>query len=245
MSKKVAVVIGGSAGMGKHISRSFAKSGYDIGLTYKSNRVSAIELKREFENFGIKCCVESLDVLNESDMIEVSKKFFSAFGRIDVLINNVGIYEDSLIKKMDLASWCKVIDVNLTGVFLSCREFVKIMEEQKFGRIINIGSVVGSTGAYGAGNYSSSKAGLAGLTKSLALESARYNITVNMIALGYMNEGMGLTIPEKIKEKVLSQIPLRTFGDAEKVSKMIVHIASEEAEYLTGQVIGINGGLFM
>lgn len=245
MTRKVAIVVGGSNGMGSHIAREFSISGYDIGFTYNSDSTNAIELKTELELLGSKCHIESLDVSSEVGVVRVCQQFYKNFGRVDVLINNAGINKDSLIKKMDLDSWQQVLKVNLSGTFLCCREFVKIMETQNYGRIINIGSIVGNTGAYGAGNYATSKAGLMGLTKSLALESARYNITVNMVALGYMNVGMGLNLPEKVKEKVLNQIPLRTFGDAKNVSRMIVHLASEEASYLTGQVIGINGGLNM
>ena len=245
MLRKVVVIIGGSAGMGRHIAIAFAESGYDIGLTYKNHQADALILMNELEKFNIKCRIEPLDVSSEVDIISVSQKFLNFFGKIDVLINNVGVFKDSLVKNMDLASWKELIDINLTGVFINCREYFKIMEKQNFGRIINIGSVVGSTGAYGAANYASSKSGLIGLTKSLAKEGGRYNITVNVIALGYMNEGMGLKIPEKIKIKILGQIPLRAFGDPKKAAQMIVHFASSDAEYITGQIIGINGGIYM
>lgn len=242
---RVAVIIGGTRGIGRKIVLAFAKEGYNIAFSFNSCELRAKELENEVRGLGVECIYVKVNVIKELEILAAKDMILTYYERIDVLINNAGIYEDGLIKNMSMDSWEKVINVNLTGVFLCMKIFIDIMEKQNYGRIISIGSVVGEIGAVGAGNYSASKAGLIGLTKTVAREVARKGITSNIVSLGYMDEGMGKRLPEKIATKIIEQIPMRSFGDAERVALMIVHLASEEAEYITGQVIGINGGINM
>lgn len=244
-NNRVVFVLGGSRGMGRHIVLAFAKNGYDVAFSYNTDQIRANEVENEAKSYGSDCISLKVNCVNESELITSRIEIMEKYGRIDVLINNAGIFENGLIKEMNLNSWKDVIDVNLTGIFLCIKTFIEVMENQNYGRIINIGSVVGDTGVIGAGNYAASKAGLIGLTKTVALEVSQKGITANVVSLGYMNEGMGNRLSEKTAKKVLDKIPLKAFGNAEKVALMIMHLASEEAEYITGQVININGGINM
>jgi len=243
--RKVALITGGTSGIGKELVTEFAKGGYDVAFTYFTNVEAAKEIARDAEIHGARALSIRTNIIDEVQVLEMIKKTMDNFQRIDVLINNAGIYEDNLTKNIELDSWKKIIDVNLTGVFYCIKAVIEIMERQQYGRILNIGSVVGEMGAMGAANYSAAKAGMMGLTKSVAREVANKGITVNVVSLGYMNGGMGNQIPEKIRNKIMEQIPMRKFGDITKVAKMILHIVSEEAEYITGQSIRINGGVYM
>jgi len=243
--KRVALIIGGARGIGRQIVLEFAKRGYNIAFSYNSDEIKAKEVEAEIKDIGVDCIFVKLNTINEIEILAAKELILTRYDRIDVLVNNAGIFEDGLVKKMDLGSWERVINVNLTGVFLCIRAFVDVMEKQKYGRIINIGSVVGETGTIGAGNYAASKAGLIGLTKTVAREVAKKGITANVVSLGYMDEGMGKRLPEKIVSKLLDQIPMGKFGNAKKTAKMITNLASDEAEYITGQVIDINGGIYM
>lgn len=243
--KRVALIIGGARGIGRQIVLEFAKRGYNIVFSYNSDEIKAKEVENEVKAFGVDCIFVKINIINELEILEAKDLILTYYEKIDVLINNAGIFEDGLVKKMSLDSWAKVINVNLTGVFLCMKAFIDVMEKQKYGRIINIGSVVGETGTIGACNYAASKAGLIGLTKTVAREVAKKGITANVIALGYMNEGMGKRLAPKIESKLIEQIPMGEFGDVKKVVQMIAHFASEEAEYITGQVVGLNGGMYM
>ncbi len=243
--KRVALIIGGAQGIGRHIVLEFAKRSYNIAFTYNTNEYKAEEVVNEVKELGVDCIYGKVNVIDESQIQIMKDKILAYYGRIDVLINNAGVFEDGLVKRMNLDSWEKIINVNLTGTFLCIKTFIEIMEKQEYGRVINIGSVVGETGTIGAGNYVASKAGIVGLTKTVAREAARKGITANVVSLGYMNAGMGKRLPENIVNKVIEQIPMAKFGDAQKVAKMIVHLSSDDADYITGQVIGINGGLHM
>lgn len=243
--KRVALIIGGASGVGRQIVLAFAKKGYDIAFSYNRYETKAKEVKIKVKEFGVDCIYTKVNITNEMEISAAKEQILTHYNKIDVLINNAGVFEDGLVKKQSLESWQRVIDVNLTGVFLCMKLFIDVMEKRQYGRIINIGSVVGEIGTVGAGNYSASKAGIIGLTKTVAREVAKKGITANVVSLGYMNEGMGKRLPEKIVSKVIDQIPMKRFGDSEKVAQMIVHLASDEAEYITGQVIGINGGLNM
>lgn len=242
---RVALVTGGAHGVGRQIVVAFARAGYNVAFTYNSDEDGAQVTERQTRALGAKCICIKTDVTNEVDIAATIDAVLNHCERIDVLINSAGINEDGLLKNMGTDTWKRVIDVNLTGAFLCMRAVVGTMERQKYGRIINIGSVVGDTGTIGASNYAASKAGLVGLTRAFAREVAKKGITANVVALGYLDKGMGSRLPEKIANKVIEQIPMGKFGDTEKIAQVIVHLASAEAEYMTGQVIGINGGLHM
>jgi 3-oxoacyl-[acyl-carrier protein] reductase len=243
--KRVALIIGGASGIGRQIVLAFAKRGYNIAFSYNTDELKAKEVETKVKELGVECIYIKVNVTNEQEILTAKERILTHYAKIDVLINNAGIFEDGLVKKMNLDSWQRVLDVNLTGVLLCIKSFIDVMEKRQYGRIINIGSIVGEIGTIGAGNYSASKAGLIGLTKTVAREVAKKGITANVVSLGYIDEGMGKRLPEKLVNKVIEQIPMNKFGSSEKVSEMIVHLASDEAEYITGQVIGINGGLNM
>ncbi len=162
-----------------------------------------------------------------------------------VLINNAGVIDASLIKNMSLDSWQKVIDVNLTGVFNCIKSVIEVMEKQQYGRIITIGSIAADRGSLGAASYAASKAGIVGLTRTVAREVAGKGITANVVSLGYMDQGITARLPEKLQKKIIQEIPSGKFGDMVKAAKMVVYLASEEAEYINGQSIRICGGAYM
>ena len=185
------------------------------------------------------------DVGNINDVEKMFDKIISVFGKIDVLINNAAIYEDSTVWKMSIDTWDKVIRNDLTSVF-NCTKFAtKYMRQQEYGRIISISSVVGQTGSFGTSNYSAAKAGIFGFTKTVAREVATKNITVNAVALGFIEIGMFIRLPDKIKRTILEHIPMRRWGRPKEVVDTILFLASEDASYITGQVINVNGGYYM
>jgi 3-oxoacyl-[acyl-carrier protein] reductase len=185
------------------------------------------------------------DVSKEEDVTKLVKKTVERFGTVDILVNNAGVFKDSVIWNMDVNSWSDVISTNLTGVFLCTKHMLPLMREKGWGRIVNISSVVGQIGTFGASNYAASKAGIFGFTKAVAKEVARKNITVNCVALGYTETGMNLRLPEELRQKILEEIPMKRFGKAEEVAGTVVFLCTEEAAYITGQVIHVNGGYYM
>jgi len=246
MSKhKVLLLTGGSKGIGKKLAVEFAKNGYQFAFTYLSDEAGAKFTADEINTYGVLARFYKLDISQYHDVEEVKNHVMNYFGRIDVLVNNAGIIKPSLIKDMSLDSWRRVVDVNLTGTFNCMRAVIPIMEKQNFGRIINIGSIAADKGSRGAASYSASKAGIVGLTKAAAREVAEKGITVNVVSLGYMDQGITNRLPEKLKKKLIQEIPSGKLGDVKKAAKMVVHLASEEAEYITGQSIFISGGAYM
>jgi len=173
------------------------------------------------------------------------KKTKKRFGTVDILVNNAGVHQDSVIWKMDKNIWEEVMSTNLTGVFLCTKHVVPVMKEKGWGRIVNISSVVGQIGMFGASNYAASKSGIFGFTKAAAKEVANKNITVNCVALGYIEAGMNLRLSEEIRQKVLQEIPMKRFGKMEEVTGPVVFLCTDEAAYITGQIIHINGGYYM
>lgn len=246
MLDKVVLITGGTSGIGKELVGAFAKCGYHVAFTYIKNEDTAKSTVKDAEHYGGRVLSMRVNVADEAQVREMTNTVVDSLGRIDVLINNAGIFDDSLTKNMKFDCWKSVVDINLTGAFYCIKSAIPIMEQQHFGRIVTIGSVMGESGAMGAANYAASKAGIIGLTKSVAREVANKGITVNVVSLGYMDGGMGNEIPDPIRKKIASQqIPMGKFGDVAKAAKMIVHIVSDEAEYITGQSIRINGGLYM
>lgn len=243
---KVCIITGSSRGIGKGIAKALAREGARIMINYRSEEDLAKQVADEIvDNHGTDVELVKADVSKEQEVIMMVEKAKKRFGTVDVLVNNAGIHEDSVVWKMGKDVWDEVISTNLTGVFLGTKHVLPIMREKGWGRIVNISSVAGQIGLFGASNYAASKAGLFGFTKSVAREVANRNITVNCLAFGYLETGMNLRLPEDIRQKVLEEIPMRRFGKIEEVTGLVMFLCSNEAAYITGQVIHINGGYYM
>ncbi|MGL4731081.1 MAG: 3-oxoacyl-[acyl-carrier-protein] reductase [Clostridium sp.] len=245
MKDKNAIITGASRGIGKSIALKLAKLGFNIVLNYRSNEEKANELLKEIESLGVKCKVVKGDVSSIDDakkLIDICKE---EFGTVDILVNNAGITKDNLIMRMKEEEFDKVIEINLKGTFNTTKHAVPIMVRQKSGKIINISSVVGVSGNAGQSNYSASKAGVIGFTKSIAREVASRGITVNAIAPGFIETDMTDVLNDKIKENILNQIPLKKMGSSEDVANVVAFLASDEASYITGQTINVDGGMVM
>jgi 3-oxoacyl-[acyl-carrier protein] reductase len=241
---KVAVITGASRGIGKNIALELATSGAKVVVTARSLS-SLEELVKEISDNGGEAIAVQADVAVADDVKSIFSSAVEAFGRVDILVNNAGITKDGLLLRMKDEDWDQVLDINLKSAFLCTRAAVKLMSKQKWGRIINISSVVGEMGNPGQANYCASKAGLIGLTKSVALEFARRNITANALTPGYVVSDMTEDLPEKTKDELASKIPLGRLGEAKDISAAVLFLASENAGYITGQVLGINGGMYM
>ena len=243
--KKVALVTGATSGIGRQIAIKLAKEGYHIAINYRSEKEDMPILKKEIEENGVKCLFVKADVANYDECEKMTEDILQEYGKIDVLVNNAGITKDSLIMRMKEEDFKKVIDCNLVGTFNVTKNIVPRMIKQKNGIIINIASVVGVVGNAGQSNYAASKAGIIGFTKSLAKELASRNILVNAVAPGFIETKMTDVLSDKVKEGILSQIPLNRMGNAEEVANVVKFLASEDSSYITGQVINIDGGMVM
>ena len=242
---KVALVTGAARGIGKQIAITLAKEGYNIALNYRTNTDSIVELKNQIENFGVECLLVQGDVSVFEDTERIANETFEKFGRIDVLVNNAGITKDMLLLRMKPEDFMNVIDVNLVGTYNMTKNISGYMMKAREGRIINVSSVVGISGNAGQSNYSASKAGIIGFTKSLAKELASRNILVNAVAPGFIETDMTKVLKDEVKEKIAEQIPLRREGKAEEVANVVKFLASDDSSYITGQVINIDGGMLM
>ena len=242
---KVALVTGAARGIGKQIAITLAKEGYNIALNYRTNTDSIVELKNQIENFGVECLLVQGDVSVFEDTERIANETFEKFGRIDVLVNNAGITKDMLLLRMKPEDFMNVIDVNLVGTYNMTKNVSGYMMKAREGRIINVSSVVGISGNAGQSNYSASKAGIIGFTKSLAKELASRNILVNAVAPGFIETDMTKVLKDEVKEKIAEQIPLRREGKAEEVANVVKFLASDDSSYITGQVINIDGGMLM
>lgn len=242
---KVALVTGANSGIGKVIALELAKEGYDILLNWVFNEEAANEVKAEVEAIGTRCELLYADVSDFTAVEEMMKKAFEIFGRIDVLVNNAGITRDNLIMRMSEEDWDAVINVNLKGTFNCCKHIARKMLKQREGKIINIASIIGEMGNTGQANYGASKAGVIGLTKTLAKEFAARNIKVNAITPGFIQTTMTDRIPEKERNAMIEAIPLGALGQPQDIANLVAFLASDKANYITGQIIGLNGGLYM
>ena len=239
---KTALITGAGRGIGKTIAVKLAESGLDIAIA-DMNPVSD-EVLREIEEYGTKCLAFQLDVTDVESVDSVVKKIIDETGGIHILVNNAGITQDNLFMRMKPEQWSQVIDVNLNGVFHVTKAVIRTMVKQHSGRIINISSVVGFSGNPGQVNYSSTKSGLIGFTKSLSREVGTRGITVNAVAPGFINSAMTQALNEGQQQAILSQIPLGRMGEAEDIANAVAFLASEEASYITGTVLHVNGGMY-
>lgn len=242
---KTAVVTGSGRGLGKAIAKKLGEMGANIVLNDISSSDCLDDTAKELKALGINVIVTKGDVRNPEDTEAMIKACIDEFGSIDILVNNAGITRDMPIIKMKEEDWDEVLDINLKGAFLCTKAAVKYMMKQRSGKIINIASVAGVMGNRGQANYSASKAGLIGLTKSTAKELASRNITCNAVAPGVIESKMTEVLPDNVKENYLNNIPLKRFGTPEDVANVVAFLASSDSDYVTGQVIHIDGGLVM
>ena len=242
---KVAFVTGGTRGIGKQIAINLAKAGYDIAINYRNENEALRETQIEIERQGAKCFSVRGDVSVFEDCEKMVKDIINQFGKIDVLVNNAGITRDMLILRMKEKDFSDVINVNLIGTFNVTKNVVPYMAKKSNGRIINISSVVGISGNAGQTNYSSSKAGIIGFTKSLAKELGSRNVLVNAVAPGFIKTQMTDVLKNEVKEEISKNIPLKRIGNAEDVANVVEFLASDKSSYITGQVINVDGGMLM
>lgn len=242
---KIALVTGATRGIGKQIAITLAKEGYDIAINYRKENVELQNTKKEIESTGRKCFAVQGDVCSFEDSERFVKEVLEEYGQIDVLVNNAGITRDGLLMRMKKEDFESVVDTNLVGTFNVTRNVIGAMTKARCGRIINVSSVVGVAGNAGQTNYSASKAGIIGFTKSLAKEVASRNILVNAVAPGFIETSMTDVLKDEQKENIAKSIPLKRMGKAEDVANVVKFLASEDSSYITGQVINIDGGMLM
>lgn len=245
LENKTAIVTGGSRGIGRSICLALAKEGANVVTCYAHGAEGAEETIRKCEEFGVKGMAIRADVADSDNVADMIAKVKEEFGSIDILVNNAGITRDNLILKMNEDDFNQVIDTNLKGAFLCIKNVSRIMLKQRAGKIINISSVVGVRGNAGQVNYSASKAGLIGMTKSVAKELASRGITVNAVAPGFIETDMTAELPEAVVEESLKSIPMKCMGNCDDVANLVAFLASDNARYITGQVICVDGGMAM
>jgi acetoacetyl-CoA reductase len=241
----VALVTGGTRGIGAAITEALAERGAKVAAGYNRGKESAEKFQRQMAEKGATVSVHQGRVDDTADCARVVQEVLDRFGRIDFLVNNAGITHDKTVRKMSVEDWRQVLDVNLSGAFQMTKAVLEHMIERGSGRIVNISSVIGETGNIGQANYAASKAGLFGFTKSLALEMAQRGITVNSVAPGFIATEMVAAIPEAALAKVVEKIPQRRLGRPEEVARVVRFLLEDESSYITGAVYSINGGLDM
>ena len=242
---KCALITGAIRGIGKQIAITLAKQGYNIALNYRKVNEELENTKKEIEKIGVQILAVKGDVANFEDCENFVKQVIERFGQIDVLVNNAGITKDMLLMRMKKEDFEQVIDTNLVGTFNVTKNVVPYMMKARSGRIINISSVVGISGNAGQTNYSASKAGIIGFTKSLAKEIASRNILVNAVAPGFIETNMTDVLKDDVKQEIAKNIPLKRMGTAQDVANVVKFLASDDSSYITGQVINVDGGMLM
>ena len=244
-NKRTILVTGGSRGIGRGICLAFAYPDNHIFFNYSSAGEAAAETEKQVAEAGGTATGVQVNVAAEKEVQAFVARALDETGRIDVLVNNAGITRDGLLVRMKESDWADVLDINLKGTFLCIKAVTKPMMKQRYGRIINVSSVVGVSGNPGQANYVAAKAGIIGLTKGVAKELASRNITANVVAPGYIETDMTAGLPDKAKEAMVSQIPLGRPGTPEDIARAVVFLASDDAAYITGQVLHISGGMYM
>lgn len=242
---KCALITGATRGIGKQIAITLAKQGYNIALNYRKENEELENTKKEIEEIGVQVIAVKGDVANFEDCENFVKQVIERFGQIDVLVNNAGITKDMLLMRMKKEDFEQVIDTNLVGTFNVTKNVVPYMMKARSGRIINISSVVGISGNAGQTNYSASKAGIIGFTKSLAKEIASRNILVNAVAPGFIETNMTDVLKDDVKQEIAKNIPLKRMGTTQDVANVVKFLASDDSFYITGQVINVDGGMLM
>ena len=242
---KCALITGATRGIGKQIAITLAKQGYNIALNYRKENEELENTKKEIEEIGVQVLAVKGDVANFEECENFVKQAIERFGQIDVLVNNAGITKDMLLMRMKKEDFEQVIDTNLVGTFNVTKNVVPYMMKARSGRIINISSVVGISGNAGQTNYSASKAGIIGFTKSLAKEIASRNILVNAVAPGFIETNMTDVLKDDVKQEIAKNIPLKRMGTAQDVANVVKFLASDDSSYITGQVINVDGGMLM
>lgn len=243
--EKSALITGATRGIGKQIAITLAKQGYNIVLNYRKENEELENTKKEIEEIGVQVLAVKGDVANFEDCEKFVKQTIERFEQIDVLVNNAGITKDMLLMRMKKEDFEQVIDTNLVGTFNVTKNVVPYMMKARSGRIINISSVVGIAGNAGQTNYSASKAGIIGFTKSLAKEIASRNILVNAVAPGFIETNMTDVLKDDVKQEIAKNIPLKRMGTAQDVANVVKFLASDDSSYITGQVINVDGGMLM
>ncbi len=241
---QVALITGSARGIGKAIAEGLARKGASV-IIADVNLDDAISTSAEIGKLGVRSEAFRLDVSMSEEVSRVFGDIQKDFGRLDILVNNAGITRDGLLLRMKEEDWDSVININLKGAFLCSKEAVKMMAKQRYGRIVNIASVVAFTGNPGQVNYSASKAGIVGLTKTIAKEYASRGITANAVAPGFIMTAMTESLPDSVKEEMKRTIPMARFGTVEDVANAVIFLSSPESGYITGQVIHVNGGMYM
>ena len=245
LKNKVALVTGSARGIGKAIAEALAKHGADLVVTDLNIDQAAITAEEIRSNLGVETLALQVDVSDFDSANTMIKGALDAYGQVDILVNNAGITRDNLIMRMDESDWDSVLDVNLKGAWNCSKAIIRPMMKKRYGRIINISSVSGLAGQAGQTNYSASKAGLVGFTKALAREVASRNITVNAVAPGFIPSALTVDLPDELKDGMMKLIPLNRWGTPEEIAYAVAFFASEEASYITGQVLSVDGGMMM
>ncbi|RLA91682.1 MAG: 3-oxoacyl-ACP reductase [Deltaproteobacteria bacterium] len=244
LKDRVAIITGAGRGIGREIAVKLANEGADIAI-FELDKNSSIEAAKEISDLGRKALPVVVDVSNTKDVQEAVEKVYNFFGRLDILVNNAGITRDKLILRMQEIDWDLVLNVNLKSVFNCTKAAIRFMTKARWGRIVNISSIVGEMGNPGQVSYAASKAGIIGFTKTVAKEVAKRGITVNAVAPGFIDTPMTRALPEKTQAMLFDLIPLKRFGTPKDVAEAVFFLCSEKAEYITGQVINVNGGMYM
>lgn len=245
LKDKIAIVTGGSRGIGKEICLKFASLGANLVINYIGDKTQAEDTKAECEKLGAKVALSEGDVSKMADCEKLFQTAMDTFGRVDILVNNAGITRDNLLMRMSEEEFDAVIAVNLKGTFNCMKQAARPMMKQKYGKIINMASVVGVTGNAGQVNYAASKAGVIGMTKSMAKELANRGVTVNAIAPGFIRTAMTDVLSDDVKAEITHVIPMGVMGETEDVANLAAFLASDASRYITGQVINVDGGMVM
>ncbi len=244
-SGKNALITGASRGIGAEIAKVLAGYGLKVWINYNSSAEAADKVKEEIETNGGSAAVIGFDVRDEKAFVEAIKTITDCDGELSYLVNNAGITNDKLAMRMSVEDFKKVIDANLTSAFIGCKEALKIMSKKRFGAVVNIASVVAEAGNLGQANYVASKGGVIAMTKTFALEGAPRNIRFNSVTPGFIDTDMTKNLSEKVKEEMLKKIPLKRFATPKEVANAVAFLLSDEASYITGETLKINGGMYM